>query len=504
MRQTLNLIKIFCLTLLIVNMVHITLSAAETSYTSLPITTPAAPPVVISKISPAHEDSFSYWHKTNRMMSKQLKIPFFFNIPYSAFSELPENLVNSRTSSSPDAPILLNYRESSKAQHTHSAQNDLGLRLIITRGANRTNSSAALAESGLFQTGDIVLSFRPEWFGTLRYSHIQLGVSHAGILYFQKGADGKRYLKNLDMPLDSKHVGEGLLNSEHYMSAPFLHIVRAKNLTDLQKSNLEKWLELMAAVGPKAYADGKIRFNQDYAAPKYKENEALSFVGDLARIALGINNKQQLTNYCSEFVWSLLSLRDCDPSSDSIRKDFATSGAPTCIKEIFSPMPTLGTIASNENLTLGLADGVPLILKNQYSYMSNQERRIQRQHIQINKSVFGSATGKGENISSGHRSVEEMLEKINPKFFDYLSSYFKLLMLPNAEQNPEVLQIRSIFNSSMARNYSPTSFIVHAILPPTSSAKTMDYIGTIHFSGKIRTRNGTADAYDVLRKLNID
>ncbi|MCB0351551.1 MAG: hypothetical protein KDD38_10230, partial [Bdellovibrionales bacterium] len=161
---------------------------------------------VVSKISPEFERSGQYWKGINQTLSRKLEIPFYFNAPYSTFSPLSEDLLNQRTSSSAHAPILFNYRETSKASHNSNEADDLGLRLIVVRGDNRKSTSMALADSGLFETGDIVLSYRPEWYGTLRYSHIQMGISHAGMLYYKKTRDGQLALKNLDMPFDSKHV----------------------------------------------------------------------------------------------------------------------------------------------------------------------------------------------------------------------------------------------------------------------------------------------------------
>lgn len=42
------------------------------------------------------------------------------------------------------------------------------------------------ARGGLVQVGDILLSFRREWYKTLRYSHIELVVSHAAVAYLAR------------------------------------------------------------------------------------------------------------------------------------------------------------------------------------------------------------------------------------------------------------------------------------------------------------------------------
>lgn len=461
---------------------------------------------LLSSASAAH----AYNPELNTRLGAYLKIPFYFNAPYDSFTPLPTPLMPNTILKSSDAhsPLLIDYYESSQQAHEAHPEADLGLRLIVVRAdLDRKLNSQKLAASQVFETGDIVLSFRREWFRTLKYSHIQLGISHAGLLYFEKGSDGQVYLRNLDMPMDNKHVGNGFLDSDHYLGAPLLHVVRARNLTNPQKQNLAKWLRRLSRVGPKAYAKGTIRFNQDYSAPKFHPEEPLSFVGDLGRIALELPIKKQLTHYCSEFAWSVLSLRNCDPDSPSVLAAFQNEAAPGCITEIFRPMPVLGTVTTASdpamlNLTVGLADGPTLLARTQAPYIEDPHLRNQVIDKLLERSLIHEAKGNPDNISSGHRAVEEALLAQNPQFFNLLVRYYQLANDAGAENNPEILTYRQAFNSAQKPNYSPTAFMLHAILPPQAETlKTMSYVGTIFYAPKLKLKNGhSLQVYDLLRQ----
>src|SRR5690606_33724025 len=54
-----------------------------------------------------------------------------------------------------------------------------------------------LGKSNVMQDGDIVLAFRPELAGTLAYPHVQMGTTHASLVYTE---NGQAY--NIDSPLD--------------------------------------------------------------------------------------------------------------------------------------------------------------------------------------------------------------------------------------------------------------------------------------------------------------
>lgn len=462
---------------------------------------------VVSKISPVYETHPLYWNGPNKDLRTYLNIPFYFNALYSGFSELSENLLTQRTSDSAFAPVLFNYRELNQRNNLRTApENQLGLRLIAVRADQRRSSSNALAESGLFQPGDILLTFRPEWYTTLRYSHIQLGISHAGLLYLEKASDGKTYLKNLDMPLDSKHVGNGFLDSDHYLSTPTVHVVRPRNLTAKQRSNINGWVTLLAERGPRAYAEKVIAFNRDYSAPNYQAGVPLKFVGDIGRIALGQKLDETLTQFCSEFAWSVLSLRNCDPQDVFTVAEFDRTDAPSCITEIFPPMPVFGSITTatdvtDPNHTIGMADGISLIAKSQYQFEQDREERAALQKRLVRMMVFSSADGKGERISQNHLAVEESLGE---QFFQAALNYYNAVLSATSETDPVVVGTRQAVNSGMAPNYSPTAFMVHTLLPSAASIRAMDYVGTIYYGNDVKLKDGRiVNAYRALRSVRI-
>lgn len=443
--------------------------------------------------------------KLNTQIRGKLDIPTYFTFPEEVYHPLPTQF--GQSSNQALSPVLIyDYKETS----THR-KGGLGLRLITVKGSDsRLNNAQKLAESGLIQPGDVVLSFRPEWYGTLKYSHVQLGVSHAGLLYIEQSGN-KKHLKNLDMPLDDLHVGQGYLDSDHYIKAPFLHIVRPKGLTAVQKNNVNQWIQRLAKLGPAAYKNGKLKFNKDYASPKFAKDTDLNFVGDIGRIALGLSQKKydSVATYCSEFVWAVLSLRDCDPLATA--SQFATDMTPACVKPFFSPMPVLGNAvladkaqAAQKNLTLGLIDGIPLIMEWQKTdvFFKGLQGEYPSLDQLISNSVFPKKTGKAENISEGHKAVEESILKANPGFYVGLEQYYKLVNDENAAKNPMVHGMAQQFNVTQALNYSPTSFSVHALLPNHFAIKALDYVGTIHYSQKVNIGQGKAiDIYDLLLKL---
>jgi hypothetical protein len=261
----------------------------------------------------------------------------------------------------------------------------------------------------------------------------------------------------------------------------------------------------LAVNGPKAYAAGAIRFNKDYSTPKYRANEPMKFVGDVGRIALQIDLDEQLTEYCSEFAWSVLSLRDCNPDDAEVRDAFKKQAAPNCIREIFAPMPVFGNITTAQDKTdatktVGLADGIPLISNSQFHYVQDLGQRAKLQTRLIRKMVFSKASGKGEKISQGHLAVEEGLGE---DFFSATLNYYSLLTVPNAEQNPHVLGIRQAVNAKQPANYSPTAFMVHTLLPVDAPVRAFDYVGTLYYAQKMRLNSKEVDVYKALRSIQV-
>ena len=89
-----------------------------------------------------------------------------------------------------------------------------------------------------------------------------MGISHTGIAYIKDGV-----LHNIDNPLNAEYLGaRGELNSEHYRTLSFIHVVRPRNLTDAQRANLLEWTSRLAASSGRVFPT-RIDFNPDYNAP---------------------------------------------------------------------------------------------------------------------------------------------------------------------------------------------------------------------------------------------
>lgn len=465
-------------------------------------------------------------------------LPFYFMAPLTSNTELPSDVTNSKAETTASPAILFQYRQSNaQGKNKKPIQNQIGLRMLVVDGSqSRTEISSLVAQTGILQTGDILLSFRPEWYQTLRYSHVQLGVSHAGVAYVGKGSDGKNYIYNLDMPLDTDTVGadkKSTLSSKHYLEAPTVHVVRPRNLTETQRSNLLRWLIRLREQSKKFYGS-QMKFNQDYSAPKFnpKSTEPYDFVRDLGRLALGQNLGKELTMYCSEFAYSVLALRNCDPVKDA--DAFTGQQVPSCIEPIFKPMPVLGKIAwtkqtdelKDPNLDVGLADGPALLATTYTQGIASAETRDR-----LLQKMFKEASGHKEHISSGHVAVEQGLSALDPEdpnhmdlkpgFFGHLLRYYQASSRSGQEallpQNPQTfdhlgvalskikspLEIAPVFdqlsnsgefteaqrdyylyNQVQKPNYSPTAFMVHAVTPDAFSNKAMEYVVTLVYAPK--------------------
>lgn len=381
--------------------------------------------------------------KYDNLVEQQLNIPVFFAFPESSFATLPQEL--------PTSDLLIDFKHPSSKMAPHV----LGYRIYSHKQDGTLASS--LAESGFIQTGDIILSFRPEWGGGGPYPNIQMGVSHAGVAYIKNGV-----LYNIDMPLTTDYIGQ--LNSKHYMETKALHVIRPRGLTDQQKSNLVGWATKLVNEAGKIYPK-YIAFNQDYTSPNYAHDKSLVFIKQLGQLAFGKTDNISLKMYCSEFAWSLLSLRDCDPDQPDA---FMADGVPACIHPIFTPLPMVGSLIGAKSTgtgTAGLSDG-PLLTISAMG-LSEKERNL------LLNSVFLTIQKSDSKMSPGHRKVAEQMRPV----FGKLQGLYRGIFTGNAE----ALEIRKQFNAHMKNNYSPTSFIIQILLPKDHPARVMDYVGTVTY-----------------------
>lgn len=392
---------------------------------------------------------FSFSEKANDRLAKKLNIPIYFTLPKSTWAPLtgPFNTTD----------VLLDFKHPDALK----SGSDAGLRLVVTP---RSGMSARLAKSGIFQTGDLLLTFRSEWGGAGAYPNVQMGISHTGVAYIK---DGK--LRNIDNPLNEEYLGRGMsadLTSEHYRTLSFIHVIRPRGLTDTERANILAWATRLNSSAGKVYPS-QIKFNDDYNAPKFKPNHTLNFVQHLGQIALGQNPSGVLDLYCSEFAWSLLSLRSCDPAATA--DQFKGSRVPSCIKAPMRPLVATGNNVPSEGRStrIGLADG-PLTVIDELKLPLSDRRALLEQ-------VFVENPAGLKKMSEGHRKVAESMQ---PKF-ETLKDYYLGVSGGNVLQRTRARMIRAAFNIAVPENYSPTSYLLNTLLPPENVNRTMDYVATI-------------------------
>jgi hypothetical protein len=320
-----------------------------------------------------------------------------------------------------------------------------------------------LAKSGLIQTGDLLLTFRAEWGGVGAYPNVQMGISHTGLAYVKDGV-----VHNIDNPLNEEYLGAGMradLTSEHYRTLKLIHIVRPRNLTDAQRQNLIDWATRLNRSAKRVYP-AQIAFNQDYNDPKFKPGKPLEFVKQLGQIALGQNPPGKVEMFCSEFAWSLLALRDCDP--DTSAEAFKNRGVPSCIRPAMRPMRATGNYVTSKSRTsyTGLGDG-PLVVIDTLKLPDAEREKMVR-------SIFTANPAGMKRMSEGHRDLAQSMQ---PKF-EKLETYYRSA----ANRSWLGLKARLLstaISQSIPENYSPTSFLINTLLAPTNANRSMDYVATI-------------------------
>lgn len=474
-----------------------------------------------------------YQQRIDAGFVKALDIPYFFTVPSISYGELSTDLTSVRTSDKKLPLVLLNYKEIIQ-ENDSTGKSDLGLRLAVASSQDKRESvSNKLAESGLVKTGDIILSARPGLAGTIPYIHVQLGVTHAGMALVKKDKDGKDYVINVDMPLNEEMLGADRMSkftSKHYAEAGVMfHIIRPKGITDEQRKNIGEWLELFRSKAKDLYKvksvpsanekyANKITFNMDYMNPSYDVTKTgdseMKFVADLGRLALGKSVPEGLSMYCSEFAWSVLSLKDCSPRSQS--NEFDGASTPRCINKIFEPMPVFGSLYENkqsaqtQEAQFGMSDG-PIILADiiQAGAALNKNGKSVRQHL-LNRTIVGIAGKNNASISQGHRDVEKALLHANPKFYEHVLGYYGLTAVPESEETQQQIAVRNAtriaFNSANKLNYSPTAFFMHAIVPDKflgqdMAQKSMLYIASLYFLPPKATATINGQQKDVYQLL---
>jgi hypothetical protein len=400
--------------------------------------------------APVAAAEFTYNEKTNADIARRLDMPVYFALPSSARLTLPKSI------NTTDRLIEFKHPDAK------GASGEVGLRVI---GAKRGGFGQRMAKSGLIQTGDIILTFRPEWGGGGAYPNIQMGVSHTGIAYVKDGV-----IRQLDIPLNAEYLGGnygGNFDSEHYRTLKFMHIIRPRGLTDAQKATIVAWASRFNGNARKVYPT-QISFNDDYNAPKYVSGKPLTFVKQLGQIGLAQNPEGQTSMFCSEFVWSLLAMRNCDPAKTA--DSFKGGRVPACVTPIMTPMRATGDYFSlrTRGADAGLSEGPLLVV--------DAMKLPAKQRDPLVEGIFKEDPKVLAKMSEGHRTLAKSL---TPKF-EPLEDYYKVAVA-GGWRRAQTWVASATIRRSIPDNYSPTSFLINTLLPRTNSKRTMDYVATVMF-----------------------
>ena len=394
---------------------------------------------------PALAKDFAFDEKTNQEMARRLKIPVYFAVPNSARAALPKSIETSDR--------LIDFK------HPDAKGRDVGLRLVV---AKRAGLAQRLGKSGLVETGDLLLTFRAEWGGAGGYPNVQMGISHTGVAYIKNGV-----LHNIDNPLNAEYLGaRGELNSEHYRTLSFIHVIRPRNLTAAQRANLLEWTSRLAASSGRVYPS-QISFNQDYNAPKFKRGKSPEFVKHLGQIALGQNPPGTVDMFCSEFAWSLLSLRDCDPAKTA--EAFKGSRIPSCVREPMKPMSATGDYITRRGRYsyAGLTEG-PLLVVDSLKLPTEERKKLLHAVFVDSSQQRGEALGRAQDAGGVDEAEVRAAREVLPG------------RRGQAGARPSRRAWSAMaFNRGIPDNYSPTSFLINTLLPANNVNRTMDYVATI-------------------------
>ncbi len=365
---------------------------------------------------------------------------------------------------------------------------NLGLRMIaIPEGGtgSRLEMARELGETGVMQDGDVVLSFRTGLADTMAYPHIQMGSTHAGIV-FQDVDGGPAH--NLDQPLDgsyNKIVNKrfvGSFDSSHYVGASdstdALHILRPRWTPEqraVRAPNLRSWVKVLGETHERIRAAGGLNFNSDYLKPLINSSaSAAKIATEFGHVMLGkVQPRQDFDMFCSEMAYHLLVLANC--TTEEIRNTdvgkeatCAASGAP------FNPMKLLG----DGKDAPGLAEGPLLGLL--HSGVAPAADALEQ--------IFPAGpTAGAAKLSAGHRAVAEATKPL----MGGIQKYYAERLAGSPDADTTAAQVNAMTGNGT--NYSPTAFLVEA-MRPDATKRGIDYIATVVFtsSGATQRAKGLA------------
>jgi hypothetical protein len=323
-----------------------------------------------------------------------------------------------------------------------------GLRYILVRDTRIVRDSIAhdLYAKGLLSEGDVVLTFRPSWADTMAYPHVQMGISHSGIIYTR---DNHAY--NLDLPLNEEYDGrfDSELNSAHYKDATALHILRPRYFDIRERQSFSGYVNDLTRNAGVIRGRDLLPFNQDYLTPRYfalhiSPTESVSRFRSIITAPEAVRAPMKM--YCSEFVWHMHSLNGTSERQPKL---------------IFTPMKFVSTDGA-----IGLGEGPLTVLRSAGENLSGEQKN------RLIESMF--VDNEAPQLSSGHR---ETARKVKP-LMGQLEQYYRIELLGKDSTDSGPALARSM-NESMPPNYSPTAFLINSFLPPDHPERRFDYLYTL-------------------------
>lgn len=401
----------------------------------------------------------------------QTSVPFYFGVTEESMANISDN-------SWKKVPIkevqtenvyLRGYHFLDTNKLTNGQVEKSASALVNAKKKTRQAAVKELMKKGLLKNGDLVLSFRTNWEKTTAYPHMQMGVSHAGLIFIENGV-----ARNLDMPLDSEYNGALLnsnLDSNHYLETDALHIVRPRDFDAVKEKNLFSWISVLRKNYSAIRNAGLLKFNSNYMDPKFNRyGQSDSFVTTMARIINGENKtSKDLTMYCSEFAWALLSLSNCSPTEITADK----SPNASCVEQVMKPLPML----SDGNLP-GLAEGPLAVLEKLDISVSEK--------VELTNALLYE--GPIEGLSAGHRALAtmpEIIKLIGLMKVMYPAKLAGATLIPFPAPNTPISGVSTMVNTEAPRNYSPTSFLINAMLDSNHPERKFDYVATVFFTDKL-------------------
>lgn len=381
-------------------------------------------------------------------------VPFYFGVPKSSMNRMTADMRKKHS-----FPTAWNPSNNNA---------EVGLRVIAVENspAGRGKMAKELATAGIIQTGDVILSFRPNLAETIPYAHIQMGTTHAGLANTASGTASTQ-----DQPLDGEY-NQPAFGAKHYQELGAFHIIRPR-VFDAQfnpnaakrRAQLEEWQNrVKTLVG----TDKRPPFNGDYLTPA-----TVFFGNDAAKLSTAIGkgllagNLSQFKFFCSELAYHVITLSNCTAEEIQNAGDVAQ-----CAKE-GAPFAMTG-IAGAEGPE-GLGEG-PLL-----SILASKGGGTDVATLAAQ--VFGSPHPESSALSAGHRGANQALVALGA--IDGLKALYPKRAQTPSEGLPSTLSdLMNPANAAQHKyvppNYSPTAFLINSL--KDSAHRNTDYVATVVFA----------------------